>query len=76
MNAWDKLQLGWLELRHGQGRRQAPRHKLGVAEYNTKNAQALVVELPKKTVTTEVVTPAAGRHPVVERQRRRPQATP
>ncbi|MCX5169327.1 immune inhibitor A domain-containing protein [Streptomyces antibioticus] len=59
MNAWDKLQLGWLDYDVARAGRKST-HKLGVAEYNTKNAQALVVELPEKEVTTEVVTPAQG----------------
>jgi len=59
MNAWDKLQLGWLDYDTAKAATKSS-HKLGVAEYNTKNAQALIVELPEKTVTTEVVTPAQG----------------
>ncbi|MGW1554989.1 immune inhibitor A domain-containing protein [Streptomyces sp. NPDC002144] len=59
MNAWDKLQLGWLNYDVAKaGTRSA--HKLGVAEYNTKNKQALVVTLPDKAVTTEIVTPTQG----------------
>ncbi|MFV8188444.1 immune inhibitor A domain-containing protein [Streptomyces sp. AF1B] len=59
MNAWDKLQLGWLNYDTAQAGRKS-KHKLGVAEYNTKDKQALVVSLPDKAVTTEVVTPAEG----------------
>ncbi|EDY54518.1 MULTISPECIES: immune inhibitor A domain-containing protein [Streptomyces] len=59
MNAWDKLQLGWLDYDVATAGKRS-HHKLGVAEYNTKNPQALVVQLPKKTVTTPVVTPAQG----------------
>ncbi|MEU0056556.1 immune inhibitor A domain-containing protein [Streptomyces sp. NPDC006334] len=59
MNAWDKLQLGWLDYEVAKAGVKS-RHKLGVAEYNTKNAQALIVELPNKTVTTPVVAPAQG----------------
>jgi immune inhibitor A len=58
-NAWDKLQLGWLDYATAKAA-TASTHKLGYAEYNTRNKQALVVELPKKAVTTEVVTPAQG----------------
>ncbi|MHA5049861.1 immune inhibitor A domain-containing protein [Streptomyces sp. SD15] len=57
--AWDKLQLGWLDYDTAKAA-TASTHKLGVAEYNTKDAQALVVELPKKTVTNEIVEPAQG----------------
>ncbi|MEU9174073.1 immune inhibitor A domain-containing protein [Streptomyces sp. NPDC048420] len=59
MNAWDKLQLGWLDYDVAKAGTKST-HKLGVAEYNTKNPQALVVQLPEKTVTTEVVPPAQG----------------
>ncbi|MEU1268982.1 immune inhibitor A domain-containing protein [Streptomyces sp. NPDC005799] len=59
MNAWDKLQLGWLNYGVAKAGTKSA-HKLGVAEYNTKNKQALVVTLPDKAVTTEIVTPAQG----------------
>ncbi|MFK4102710.1 immune inhibitor A domain-containing protein [Streptomyces sp. NPDC019531] len=59
MNAWDKLQLGWLDYDVAKAGERST-HKLGVAEYNTENPQALIVQLPEKTVTTEVVTPAEG----------------
>jgi immune inhibitor A len=59
MTAWDKLQLGWLTYDKARTA-TASVHRLGVAEYHTKDAQALVVELPQKPVTTQVVTPAQG----------------
>ncbi|MBZ9642739.1 immune inhibitor A domain-containing protein [Streptomyces sp. PSKA30] len=59
MTAWDKLQLGWLDYDVAKAATKS-KHKLGVAEYNTKNKQALVVQLPKKAVTTELVPPAQG----------------
>ncbi|MGV9271798.1 immune inhibitor A domain-containing protein [Streptomyces griseosporeus] len=59
MNAWDKLQLGWLNYDTAKAGKQST-HKLGVAEYNTWDKQALVVNLPDKAVTTEVVKPAEG----------------
>ncbi|MFG2134096.1 immune inhibitor A domain-containing protein [Streptomyces sp. NPDC048751] len=59
MNAWDKMQLGWLDYDVAKAGVRS-NHKLGVAEYNTKNPQALVVQLPDKKVTTKVVTPAQG----------------
>ncbi|MBZ6173289.1 immune inhibitor A domain-containing protein [Streptomyces olivaceus] len=59
MNAWDKLQLGWLNYDTAKAGVDSW-HKLGLAEYNTKHKQGLVVELPKKAVTTEIVTPAEG----------------
>ncbi|WP_369236105.1 immune inhibitor A domain-containing protein [Streptomyces sp. R21] len=59
MNAWDKLQLGWLNYDTAKAGKQST-HKLGVAEYNTWNKQALLVSLPDKAVTAQVVTPAQG----------------
>ncbi|MET9519328.1 immune inhibitor A domain-containing protein [Streptomyces sp. NPDC002994] len=59
MTAWDKLQLGWLDYDKAKAATKS-KHKLGVSAYNTKNPQALVVELPKKAVTTSVVKPAEG----------------
>ncbi|GHJ36537.1 protease [Streptomyces sp. TS71-3] len=59
MTAWDKLQLGWLDYDEATAA-TASTHKLGVSEYNTANPQALVVDLPKKSVTTTIVTPAQG----------------
>lgn len=59
MTAWDKLQLGWLKYDSAKAATNSW-HKLGVAEYNTKHKQALVVDLPKKKVTTEIVAPAQG----------------
>ncbi|MFM9610908.1 immune inhibitor A domain-containing protein [Streptomyces niveiscabiei] len=59
MTAWDKLQLGWLDYEVAKAGVKST-HKLGVAEYNTKNPQAVVVQLPEKKVTTEIVPPAQG----------------
>ncbi|MFE4637267.1 immune inhibitor A domain-containing protein [Streptomyces sp. NPDC056773] len=59
MTAWDKLQLGWLNYDTAKAATKST-HKLGVSAYNTKDKQALVVELPKKKVTTEIVAPAEG----------------
>ncbi|MDX3537787.1 immune inhibitor A [Streptomyces sp. MB09-01] len=59
MTAWDKLQLGWLNYDTAKAATKST-HKLGVSEFNTKDKQALVVELPKKQVKTEVVAPAEG----------------
>ncbi|WP_405060399.1 immune inhibitor A [Kribbella sp. NBC_01505] len=59
MGAWDKLQLGWLDyeiVAAGQNRTL----ELGPHEYNSKKAQGLVVTLPKKQVTHDLVAPAAG----------------
>ncbi|MFE4217554.1 immune inhibitor A domain-containing protein [Streptomyces sp. NPDC056844] len=59
MTAWDKLQLGWLDYDTAKAATKST-HKLGVSEYNTKDKQALVVELPEKAVTTTVTKPAQG----------------
>ncbi|GAA1526573.1 immune inhibitor A [Streptomyces albidochromogenes] len=59
MTAWDKFQLGWLDYDEAKAATKS-KHKLGVSAYNTKNPQALLVELPKKPVTTTVVKPAEG----------------
>ncbi|WP_369271332.1 immune inhibitor A domain-containing protein [Streptomyces sp. R11] len=59
MTGWDKLQLGWLKYDTAKAATTSE-HKLGLAEYNTRHKQALVVELPKKKVTTEIVAPAQG----------------
>ncbi|HEX5568533.1 MAG TPA: immune inhibitor A domain-containing protein [Streptomyces sp.] len=59
MTAWDKLQLGWLDYETAKAATKS-QHKLGPAAAPGKNAQALIVELPEKDVTTTVVKPAAG----------------
>ncbi|MFL6153553.1 MAG: immune inhibitor A domain-containing protein [Ornithinibacter sp.] len=59
LSAWDKLQLGWLDyeiVNTGQRRTM----ELGPHEYNSKKAQAVVVNLPDKTVTTELGAPRTG----------------
>jgi immune inhibitor A len=45
MNAWDKLQLGWLTYDQADFGRFSV-HKLGPAEFSTKAAQAVVIPLP------------------------------
>ncbi len=59
LGAWEKLQLGWLDyeiVKAGQNRTV----DLGPHEYNSKNAQGLVVTLPKKQVTSPLQPPAVG----------------
>ena len=59
MGAWEKLQLGWLDYETvvaGQKRSLV----LGPQEYNTEDAQGVVVVLPDKEVTTELGAPASG----------------
>ncbi|MFE9096402.1 immune inhibitor A domain-containing protein [Streptomyces sp. NPDC007264] len=57
--AWDKLQLGWLNYKTVSPSTR-PLARLGYTEYNTKDPQALIVTLPEKTVTTDLVAPASG----------------
>ena len=59
MGAWEKFQLGWLNYEVASAGR-ASSHKLGPAETNTKQAQAVFVLLPDKEVSTVVGTPYAG----------------
>ncbi|WP_405582079.1 immune inhibitor A domain-containing protein [Streptomyces sp. NBC_01190] len=59
LSAWDKLQLGWLNYGTAKAGKLATA-KLGVAEYNTRDKQALIVQLPDKELTTSVVAPAEG----------------
>lgn len=59
LNAWDKLQLGWLDyeiVKAGQDRTI----DLGPHEYNTAKAQGIVVTLPKKSVESPLQPPATG----------------
>jgi immune inhibitor A len=59
MTSWDKLQLGWLNYTKAKAATRST-HTLGVAAYNTARPQAVIVELPRKPVTTAVVKPAEG----------------
>ncbi|WP_055589969.1 immune inhibitor A domain-containing protein [Streptacidiphilus griseoplanus] len=59
LDVWSKLQLGWLKYDTAKAGKTSL-HRLGPVEYNSKQAQGLLVELPKKSVTTEVNTPADG----------------
>ena len=59
LGAWNKLQLGWLNyaaVKAGQKKVV----NLGPEEFNTKKAQAVVVTLPDKAVTTDLGQPFAG----------------
>ena len=59
IGAWQKLQLGWLDYETVIAG-QTKTLELGPQEYNTTKAQAAVVVLPKKTVTTTLPSPASG----------------
>jgi immune inhibitor A len=59
IGAWQKLQLGWLDyevIKAGEKRTL----QLGPEEYNSAKAQAAVVVLPPKEVTTTLPSPFAG----------------
>ena len=59
LGAWQKLQLGWLDYEVLVAK-QKKTLDLGPQEYNTDKAQAAVVVLPDKQVTTELGAPFAG----------------
>ncbi|MFF0293299.1 immune inhibitor A domain-containing protein [Kitasatospora sp. NPDC004614] len=59
LDIWSKLKLGWLDYDTAKAGKNAV-SLLGPAEYNNKRKQGLVVDLPAKTVTTEINTPFAG----------------
>ncbi len=59
MGAWNKLQLGWLNytaVKAGEKKLV----NLGPEEYNSTKPQAIVVQLPDKSVTTDLGEPFAG----------------
>ena len=59
MGAWEKLQLGWLNYEAFDYREKGT-VKVGPAEYNTKNAQAVITVLPANEVTTTIGEPFEG----------------
>jgi immune inhibitor A len=59
MGAWEKFQLGWLNYEVGFAGQKSS-HKLGPATTNTKQAQALIVVLPDKEVSSVIGSPAVG----------------
>ena len=59
MGAWNKLQLGWLDY-ETLVPSQSKALTLGPEEFNTNKAQAAVVVLPDKSVTTNLGAPFAG----------------
>jgi immune inhibitor A len=60
MNAWDKLQLGWLDYKLLRPGDKQASFKLGPSEATTKQDQAVVVVLPDKPVTFDLGAPHAG----------------
>jgi len=59
LGLWNKLQLGWVNYVNVKAGK-TKLVDLGPQEYNSKKPQAIVVTLPKKTVTTELGAPYAG----------------
>jgi len=59
MGAWEKFQLGWLNYEVAYAGDKSE-HKLGPAETNTKQAQALFVILPDKEVVTDDLSAHSG----------------
>ena len=68
MGAWEKFQLGWLGCDSSGGKfydvafaGQDSEHKLGIAEYNTKQAhRASSCSCPTRTRCRELVGPPSG----------------
>jgi immune inhibitor A len=58
---WEKFQLGWLNYEVAWAGKSSA-HKLGPAEYNTKQAQALFVSLPPKGVVEDIGDPYEGEY--------------
>ncbi|MFL0269732.1 immune inhibitor A domain-containing protein [Candidatus Clostridium radicumherbarum] len=60
MGAWEKYQMGWLNYEVADPSKTNAAYRLGPVEFNTKQAQAVIVPLPKKSVTMNISTPYAG----------------
>jgi immune inhibitor A len=61
MGAWEKFQLGWLNYEVAQAGEKST-HRLGPMEFNTKQAQAVIVELPEKFVEQNIGEPYDGEY--------------
>jgi len=59
LGAWEKLHLGWLNFDTATADATGT-YTLGPAEYNSTAAQAILVQLPLKEVSTTIGTPYAG----------------
>ncbi|MER7763157.1 immune inhibitor A domain-containing protein [Streptomyces sp. NPDC097619] len=59
LDAWSKLQLGWLEYTEADAGRRT-RAVLGVSGYNTEDPQALLVHLPPSVKRTDLTDPYEG----------------
>jgi immune inhibitor A len=60
MGNWEKFQLGWLNYEVANPAEKKSEHKLGPAEYNTKQAQGVFVLLPDKVVPLDLGAPCGG----------------
>ncbi|WP_035851342.1 immune inhibitor A domain-containing protein [Kitasatospora azatica] len=59
LDAWSKLQLGWLNYDEAQAATTST-HALGVSSYNTDEAQAVLVHLPPGQTRTDLTDPYQG----------------
>jgi immune inhibitor A len=59
MGAWEKLQMGWLNYEIADPSKNGA-YRVGPMEFNTKQAQAVIVPLPKKSVVSNIGAPYAG----------------
>ncbi|MDF2474403.1 MAG: family metalloprotease domain protein [Anaerocolumna sp.] len=60
MGAWEKLQFGWLNYEVAKAEKKQMSYKLGPMEFNTRQAQALFVVLPEKSVVSDIGEPYDG----------------
>ncbi|MFL0246849.1 immune inhibitor A domain-containing protein [Candidatus Clostridium stratigraminis] len=60
MGAWEKYQMGWLNYEVADPSKNNSAFRLGPVEFNTKQAQAVIVPLPKKSVSLKISSPYAG----------------
>ncbi|MGW7582930.1 immune inhibitor A domain-containing protein [Kitasatospora sp. NPDC054768] len=59
LDGWSKYQLGWLKVDRAKAGTESTHH-IGPAEYNSNLPQGLIVDLPKKSITTEINKPFGG----------------
>ncbi|NRQ32349.1 M6 family metalloprotease domain-containing protein [Nonomuraea sp. NN258] len=59
LDAWSKLQLGWLNYERARAATSST-HTLGVGSYNTRDPQALLVDLPAREISTPLGKPYGG----------------
>lgn len=59
LDGWSKYQLGWLKVDRAKAGTESTHH-IGPAEYNSNLPQGLIVDLPKKSITTDINKPFGG----------------